>query len=113
MLTKAIGMVTRAAWVSWLVIGLVALVATYAVDPASLPAGTPHMRRVTLGGAQDSSAAALALVRFKEVGAFGRRWPLEGGMQLVPVPGWLGVLLALLFVDVSVRGPRVIRHREA
>jgi hypothetical protein len=113
MITNTVGLVTRAAWVGWLLIGFVALLATYGPwDVKDLPKGTPQMKRVVIPGAQDSSAAMISLVRFTEVSGFGQRWPLQGGMQLAPIPGFLALLIALMFVDVSVRGPKVVRHRD-
>lgn len=114
MIIKALKLVARAAWVGWLGVGVVALVATYGPwEARALPAQCPHMQRVVLPGAQDSSAAGVSLVRFKQVSGFGHTWTLTGSSQLAPIPAFLAIFLALAFLDINLGGPRVGPRRES
>lgn len=113
MITKALKLVARAAWVGWLVLGLVTLIATYGPwEARSLPAACPRMTRVVLPGAQDSSAAGLSLITFTEVSGFGSRYPLTGGAQKMPIPAFVIGLVVLLFIEVNIGGPPVVKHRD-
>lgn len=114
MIVKALKLVARVAWVSWLGVGLVGLAATYGPwEARALPAGCPHAVRVVLPGAQDSSAAGLSLITFKQISGFGRTYPLSGGAQLSPVPLFILGFLMLGFLDINLGGPKVGKRPEA
>lgn len=107
-------LVAQVAWIAWTLVCLATLAATYGpVEPAKLPSGTPRMTRVVLPGAQDSSAAALSLIKFSSVEGFGQRRALTGGEQFAPVPLMLLGFLALGFLYINFGGPKVGQRKEA
>lgn len=113
-MSNPLKLLARAAWIGWTVVVLVTLAATYGpVESAKLPAGTPYMTRVVLPGAQDSSAAALSLIRFSRVQGFGHHRTFEGASQFWPVPFLIGVWLFLGFLDINIGGPKVGKRKEA
>lgn len=71
------------------------------------------MIRVATPGAQDSSAAGIALFRFREWSGFGHRATLTGGSQFAPVPAILFIFLVLGFIDINIDGPKVGKRPEA
>lgn len=113
MVTKVIKMVVKAAWAAWFVLGIVAFVVTYAgFDEKSIPAGCPRLQRIIVAGAQDSTKAGVALFSFKELDAFGNKYPLTGVEQKAPIPVFVIVFLALVFLDINLGGPPVVKHRD-